>query len=157
MKTKAYLAIARSVSYFPSELKTLSVLGEFSAAISTGTRWFTIKDCKSHCFGRTLQHYYSPANWARELFKPPTDSASLLVQNGNFFFHFGWHYNEGMFSPLCPSLPGPTRLIILTPWAIKPGFFVKNIYMYMRHLAPCACFLKYIYVDRDWKCQVLLI
>jgi len=49
---------------------TLSVLGGYPTVISTGTRWITLKDCKSHCFGRDLQQYYSPADWARELFKP---------------------------------------------------------------------------------------
>jgi len=54
--------------------------------ISTGTRRFTFKARKSHCFDRALQHYYSPADWAREVFKPSTDSASLVVPMENFFF-----------------------------------------------------------------------
>jgi len=48
--------------------------------ISTGTGCFIFKDEKSHCFGRALQHYYLPSDWARELFKPSTDSESFLVR-----------------------------------------------------------------------------
>jgi len=54
--------------------------------LSMSTGWFTFNDCKSHCFGRDLQRYYSPADWARELFKPFTDSASLPVQTKKMFF-----------------------------------------------------------------------
>ena len=48
---------------------------------------------KSHCFGRALQHYYSPADWARELFKPSADSASLKVQT--YFFVLGVEFSSG--------------------------------------------------------------
>jgi len=39
-------------------------------------------------FCKSLQRYDSPADWARKLFKPPTDSASLLVENEKNFFSF---------------------------------------------------------------------
>jgi len=41
-----------------------------------------------HFSCRDLQSYNSPGDWARELFKPSTDSTSLVVQieNRNFSF-----------------------------------------------------------------------
>jgi len=43
-----------------------------------------------------LQRYNSPADWARKLFKPSTDSASLLVEIEKNFFVLGlWFYGGG--------------------------------------------------------------
>jgi len=39
----------------------------------------TFKSCVSHYFCATLQLHNSLGNWARELFKPSEDGASLLV------------------------------------------------------------------------------
>ena len=96
---------------FVSSLNTL-VLGGFPVVISTGTMWFTL-GCKSHCFGRALQHYHLPADWARVLFKLSMDSASLLIQTEKIFFcfecgvFFGRRHNKDIFLPLWPNLPGP--------------------------------------------------
>ena len=61
---------------------------------------------KNFFFGQKL-----PATRARELFKPSTDSASLLVEIENNVFRFGffwrWRHNEGMFSNFWPPLPSP--------------------------------------------------
>jgi len=50
-------------------------------AMSMGTGCFTFKDRKSHCLTEPLQHYYLPADWARELFKPSKDGETLVVRN----------------------------------------------------------------------------
>jgi len=43
-----------------------------------------------------LQRYYSPADWARKLFKPFTDSPSLLVEIEKKFFVLGlWFSGKG--------------------------------------------------------------
>jgi len=39
---------------------------------------------------QSLQHYNSPADWARKLFKRSMDSASLLVEIEKNFFRFGF-------------------------------------------------------------------
>ena len=52
--------------------------------------------------GRPFFGQKSPAVKAKELFKPSTDSASLLV--GVFW---RWRHNEGMFSNFWPPSPGP--------------------------------------------------
>jgi len=52
------------------------------------TRKIPFKSCVRHYFCKGLQLYNSPADWARELFKPSTDSASLLVEIVKFFFSF---------------------------------------------------------------------
>ena len=39
---------------------------------------------------RALQRQNSPADWAREMFKPSTDSASLPVRQKKNFFRFGF-------------------------------------------------------------------
>jgi len=44
---------------------------------------------------RALQSYYSPSDWARELFKPSTDSASLVVEIKKTFFRFRWGFSGG--------------------------------------------------------------
>ena len=63
-----------------------------------------------------LQRYNSPANWARKLFKPSTDSASLLVEIEKKLFRFGFVVLWGRtsqvgvsFSFYWPSLRGPGR------------------------------------------------
>jgi len=64
--------------------------------------------------GRPFFGHKSPAARAKELFKPSTDSASLVVDiKKSFSFSVGvfwrWRHNEGMFwkfwSPL--ASPGP--------------------------------------------------
>ena len=42
-----------------------------------------------------LQRYNSPADWARKLLKPSTDSASLLVEIENFLFILGLWFSGG--------------------------------------------------------------
>jgi len=84
---------------------TIWVPGGFPTAISTGTGRFTFKACKNHCFDRALQHYYSPADFARELFKPSTDSASLVVQIEKKFFvlHVGFSLGDVILGTcFCP-------------------------------------------------------
>jgi len=63
-----------------------------------------------------LQRYNSPADWARKLFKPSTDSASLLVEIEKKSFRFGFVVLWGRtsqvglsFSFYWPSLRGPGR------------------------------------------------
>jgi len=46
------------------------------------------KSRESHFSCRVLQSYNSPGDWARELFKPSTDSASLVVEIEKKCFHF---------------------------------------------------------------------
>ena len=67
---------------------------------------------------RALQSYNSPGDWARELSKPSTDLASLVVKiEKKTFFVFGggfwrWRHKEGMFWKFGPPLPalGPNPL-----------------------------------------------
>jgi len=61
-----------------------------------------------------LQRYNSPADWARKLFKPSTDSASLLFKIEKKKFCFGFVVLWGRtsqvgvsFSFYWPSLRGP--------------------------------------------------
>jgi len=65
----------------PTYLLTLSVPGGFPAAIFTGIGWFV-----------NLYPFFgqkSPAAKVRELFKPSTDSASLLIEIEKSVFCFG--------------------------------------------------------------------
>ena len=62
---------------------------------------------------RALQTYNSPGDWARELSKPCTDSASLVVkiEKKRFSISVGefwrWRHKEGMFWKFWPHLAGP--------------------------------------------------
>jgi len=51
---------------------------------------FLFKSRVRHFFCKALQSYNSPAARARELFKPSTDLASLLVEIEKTFFRFGF-------------------------------------------------------------------
>jgi len=68
-----------------------------------------------HFFCRALQSHNSPGDWARELFKPSTDSASLLVKIEKKIFVLGLSFSgrnvtsRGVFALFWPSLPGPGR------------------------------------------------
>ena len=48
-----------------------------------------------HFSCRALQSYNSPGDWARELFKPPTDSASLVVKIEKKFSYWVWAFLGG--------------------------------------------------------------
>ena len=70
-------------------------------------------------FLQNLQFYNLPAARARELFKPSTDSTSLLVEIEKKFFRFGFGFCGGevtIFSHFWPPLPG------LGPQHIDPFF-----------------------------------
>ena len=62
---------------------------------------------------RDLQSYNSPGDWARDLSKPSTDSASLVVKIEKNIFRFRWGdfwrwcHKEGMFWIFWPPLAGP--------------------------------------------------
>ena len=67
-----------------------------------------------HHSGRDVSGHSSPAAIARELFKPSTDAASLLVSiKKNFWFGFGvllgWLHKAGVFLNFWPILTGPGR------------------------------------------------
>ena len=76
-------------------------------------------------FCRTLQSYNSPGDCARELSKPSTDSASLVVkiEKNVFRLRWGdfwrWRHKEGMFWKFWLPLAGPG------PPAIDPFFWLK--------------------------------
>jgi len=60
-----------------------------------------------HVSCRALQSYNSPGDWARELFKPSTHSASLVVEIKKKFFRFrGKCHKWGCFWLLLTG-PGP--------------------------------------------------
>ena len=64
--------------------------------------WYTCtwKSHVSHISYVTLHHHNSPADWARELFKPSKDAASLLVgifKNWKVLDFCGWHHTWGRF------------------------------------------------------------
>ena len=71
------------------------------------------------------QSYNSPGDWARELFKPSTDSASLVVkiEKNNFLFRWvffwRWRHKEDIFWKSRPPLAGPG------PQPIDPLFWLK--------------------------------
>jgi len=48
------------------------------------------KSRENHVSCRDLQSYNSPDDWARELFKPSTDSASLVAEIEKKIFRFRW-------------------------------------------------------------------
>jgi len=50
----------------------------------------TLSPAIAKIFAQGLQRYNSPADWARKLFKPSTDSASLLVEIERKMFRFGF-------------------------------------------------------------------
>ena len=64
---------------------------------------FPFKSRVRHVSYRALQSHNSPGDWVKELFKPSTDSASLVVEieKRNFRFQWGflwrWRHKEGMF------------------------------------------------------------
>jgi len=68
-----------------------------------------------HFSCRALETYNSPGDWARELFKPSTDLASLVVKIEKKFFVLVLSFsggnvtNRGVFALFCPSLPGHGR------------------------------------------------
>ena len=68
-----------------------------------------------HFSCRALQSYKSPGDWARELFKPSTDSASLVAKIKKKIFVLGLSFSglnvtsRGVFALFWPSLPGPGR------------------------------------------------
>jgi len=53
------------------------------------------KTHENHVSCRALQSYNSPGDWARELFKPSTDSANLVVEIEKKFFVFGLGFSGG--------------------------------------------------------------
>jgi len=74
---------------------------------------------------RPLFDHKMPAARARELFKPSTDSASLLVDIEKKHFSFSvevfwrWRHNEGMFWKFWSPLAGPG------PQPIDPFYWLK--------------------------------
>jgi len=74
----------------------------------------TIYIPSGHCSGRHSFGHNSPAAAAREVFKPSTDSASLVVPSQkNFSFGFGFLCGDatsgGVLAFLWPTLPGSGR------------------------------------------------
>jgi len=91
--------------------------------------------------------YNSPAAAARAVFKPSTDSASLVVPNQNKIFSFGFGVlfgdvtSGGVFAFLWPTLPGPGR-----PWngpTYWPKYFYETRLSY-ECLEPLIGFLSYL-------------
>jgi len=76
-------------------------------------------DCARQHIGAPFFGHKSPAARARELFKPSTDSASLLVDIKKknilcFGFEAFWGGNvtsRGVFVLFWPYLPGPGRFV----------------------------------------------
>ena len=66
-------------------------------------------------FLKILQSHNSPGDWAIELFKPSTDSASLELLINKIFFILGLSISggnvtsRGIFALFWPSFPGPGR------------------------------------------------
>jgi len=63
-------------------------------------------------FGASLQRYSSPPDWTRELFKPSSDSAGLLleIEKNGFCFRFGVRWGDcckwDIFAFFWPPLHG---------------------------------------------------
>jgi len=51
--------------------------------------------CIANILAQGLQRYNLPADWARKLFKPSTDSTSLLVEIEKKFFVLGLWFSGG--------------------------------------------------------------
>ena len=89
------------------------------------SQMFNLKSRVRHFSCRDLQSYDSSGDWARELFKPFADSASLVVEieKNNFRFQWGvflrWRHKEDMFWKSKPRLAGPG------PQPIDPFFWLK--------------------------------
>ena len=83
-----------------------------------------------HFSCRTLQSYNSPGDWARELFRPSTDSASLVVEIEKNNFRFRWRFfwrrrhKEDMFWKSRPLLagPGPQPIDKSIIWPFRSNF-----------------------------------
>ena len=56
--------------------KSMKRFGDFSSRVISSCD----KTHSGHFFDQDFNSIYSPSGWARELFKPSTDSASLLVE-----------------------------------------------------------------------------
>ena len=105
-------------------------------------------DHASHCSGSCFFGYNSPPAAARELFKPSTDSASLVVpsQKPNFSvlglgFFWGSVTCGGVFAFLRPTLPGLGRL------SNGPIFSPKYLYetrLSYESVEPLIGFLAYL-------------
>ena len=101
----------------------IAVGGPFASRVLAYYSFF--KSRVRHFSCRTLQTYNSPGDWAKELFKPSTDSASLVVkiEKNNFLFRWGvfwrWRHKEDMFWKSRPSLVCPG------PQPIGPFFWLK--------------------------------
>jgi len=84
-----------------SPSKQLTALGPLVVAPGADLPWgwkgfkSPFKSRVRHFSCRTLQSYNSPGDWARELFKPSTDSASLVVKIEKNNFLFRWGFSEG--------------------------------------------------------------
>jgi len=89
--------------------------------------------------------YNSPAAAAREVFKPSTDSASLVVLSQKKFFSFGFSWggitSGDIFAFLWPTLPSPGRP------SNGPTFWSKYFYetrLSYKFLEPLIGFLAYL-------------
>jgi len=101
---------------------------QFFGAWCSGNIFF--KSRLRHFSCRILQSYNSPGDWARELFKPSTDSASLVVEIEKNNFRFRWRFfwrrrhKEDMFWKSRPLLagPGPQPIDKSIIWPFRSNF-----------------------------------
>ena len=96
-----------------------------SAELLQSARLLHFQSRESPKSWRALQSYNAPGDWARELSKPSTDSASLVVKIEKNIFRFRWRdfwrwrHKEGIFWKFKPRLAGPG------PQPIDPLFWLK--------------------------------
>ena len=98
--------------------------GTYTLQLLLGALWpFQYRESPKSC--RAFQSYNLPGDWARELSKPSTDSASLVAKIEKNVFHFRWvdfwwwRQKEGIFWKFWPPLAG------LGPQPIDPLFWLK--------------------------------
>jgi len=95
-------------------LAQLHANAEASKLTAQMTRTYNFNDRAGQYIGRYLFGHISPAAAAREMFKPSTDSASILVPSRKIFSFgleviLGGRHKCFFLTFLWPTLPGPGR------------------------------------------------
>ena len=114
-----YVSPKSQISLQPHSIKLWTSLKIIYNCLDVAvTSLIPFKSHVRHFSCRTLQSYNSPGDWARELFKPSTDSTSLVVkiEKNNFLFRWGFSGGDvtkrtcfGKVGHLWPAL-GPKPL-----------------------------------------------
>ena len=146
-KIKQVSDATQACSRSPTSVQNHNNNGRNCAQHSTNRRDEPFNDRKSQLIGAYVFGYNSPPAAAREVFKPSTDSTSLVVPSQIKIFSFGFGVllgvvtSGGVFAFLWPTLPGPRRI------SNGPTFWPKYLYetrLPYESLEPLIGFLAYL-------------